>query len=124
MKMILPQDVLKKEANDLLRNHWEDEYGMRDNEALRAYCIPLIVEVGDVIRRHARRLGVDTGNDCALQLDLFGDAMAWALVEYIAQTRFENDTRFFFATIHQFSEAHAFSWFDWPPAPELESEAN
>lgn len=70
----------------------------------------------------ARRMGADTGHDCAFQLDFFGDVMAWQIVEYIVQTHFENDTRFFNATIHQFTERHAQDWFDWPPAPETESE--
>lgn len=104
---MLPQTILKREATQLFRNQWDDEDQLRNNEALRAYMVPLIVEVGDVIRRHARRLGADSGHGCAFQEDFLADAMAWQLVEFICRSDFDNEYRMDSTTIHQFTERHA-----------------
>ncbi len=120
---MLPQEALKKEARELLSNRWEFEDRLRDNEALRAYMVPLIVEVGDLIRRHAARMGEHTGFDCAFQIDFFAELLIWQLTEFLCQADFGNDMRLVNTNIYQLDEHHAADWFSWPPAPEAEPES-
>lgn len=117
---MLPQESLKKEATNLLRNHWDDEGRLRDNEALRAYMIPLIAEVGELVWKHARRMGEHVGHPCAFQVDFFAEVMLWQILEYIAQADHEGETRIGDVSIYQMTERHAKDRYDWPPAPESE----
>lgn len=118
---MLPQESLKKEARELIYLHWELEDRLRDNEALRAYMIPLIVEVGMLVRRHAERMGKETGQGCAFQVDHFAELMLWQLLEFFTRADFDGESRQANTTFHQLTERHASAWFDWPPAPESEA---
>src|SRR5574341_1666857 len=109
--MLPPQEALKKEARELIRNHWEFEDRLRENEALRAYMVPLVVEVGDLIRRHARKMGEDTGQDCAFQSDHLGELMTWQLCEFLTQSDYEGDMRLGNATLYQMNERNASDYF-------------
>jgi hypothetical protein len=117
---MLPQDVLKKDAQKLMGCWREDGY--RDNEFLRAYMIPVIADLGALIAKHAARMAADSGQDCAFQLDRFGELIIWQLCEYLTQSGCEGEFMEHSAHVYQIDERHARDWFDWPPSP-AESEA-
>lgn len=110
---MLPQESLKKDARELIHLHWELEDRLRENEALRAYMIPLIAELGSLIRKHAQRLGEHTGYTCAFQVDHFGELMTWQLLEFLTQATFEGDMRQANTHLFQLTERHASDYFDY-----------
>ena len=112
------KECFKQDARKLLGEWDEDEF--RDNEYLRARGVILIADVGAVIKRHALEMGVDAGEDCAFQVDRYSELLIWQLVEYLAQSAFEGESREANVGFYQVDERPARPWFDWPPAPESE----
>jgi hypothetical protein len=116
---MLPQDVLKKDAQKLMGCWRDDDY--RDNEFLRAYMIPVIADLGALIAKHAARMAADSGQDCAFQLDRWQELIVWQVAEFLCQAGIEGESRESSVHFHQIDERHASDFFDWPPAPESEA---
>jgi hypothetical protein len=111
-EVIEKEDVLVQILRRMELDAAPDDDEVRDSLEMRQTMTLLIPDLGDLIRKHARRMGERVGADCPFQTDQVAEWLLWLTVEYLTMSEFDSESRIGNVKATQLTMRHSAYYFD------------